>query len=379
MSDMASRKCNGSLGVPSVEREAWSAGRDVRLDAMRGLMLILMAIAHIPNPLRQFTYQSIGFVSEAEGFVFLSGYVAGIIYRRLALKAGQTALWRSGAVRAGRIYLYHLGMFAGLLGAIVTGILRSDIFQSWVPLFYQNPVLALILGSTLVYQPRLLDILPMYCIFILISPLIIKLFLQGRFLVVLIVSAAVWVAAQFGLRAAVAEVVFGSLPIDFGDFDILAWQLLFVWGLFFGFRRCINRPHDRFRSVMLILAHVTVLGLFALRHSLGLSNVHSDIWQVAEKIRLGPLRLLNFAAVALVMSQKFMWPIGSLWVRALSYLGRNSLQVFSFSVVCVYLTRGLVGSWEVIGEGVKVFTVVLSLMALYIPAWLHENRARFKP
>jgi hypothetical protein len=50
------------------------------LDALRGLMLILMTLAHLPTQARVVTNQQLGFVSEAEGFVFLSAFLTGRIF-----------------------------------------------------------------------------------------------------------------------------------------------------------------------------------------------------------------------------------------------------------------------------------------------------------
>ncbi len=362
-----------------IDSNSASGGRDARLDAMRGLMLILMTIAHMPNPIQQFTYESIGFVSDAEGFVFLSGYIAGIVYTRLAMRRGQRALWKSSALRAFRIYLYHITIFAVLLGLISTGLLKSDVFESWVPLFYQNPGLALTLGSMLIYQPTLLDILPMYCLFILISPLVIKQFLSRQYSLVLILSIGIWAAAQFHLRTAAVKTILRSVPIDLGDFDILAWQVLFVLGLFCGFRNySSSAPYFRSRQLILLLAYVVTLIFFALRHEFFFPNSSGFVWKLADKVNLGPFRLLNFAALAFLIGQDVLWPRRRIWVRALAYLGRNSLQVFAFSIFFVYLIRGAFGPWETISEPLKVFTVLISVIALYVPAWVHERRARFK-
>jgi len=44
--------------------------RDRRLDALRGLMLVIITIDHLPSAFAAFTYQSLGFVSAAEGLCF---------------------------------------------------------------------------------------------------------------------------------------------------------------------------------------------------------------------------------------------------------------------------------------------------------------------
>ena len=39
--------------------------RDIRFDALRGLLVVLMAINHIESPLRVVTDQALGFVGSA--------------------------------------------------------------------------------------------------------------------------------------------------------------------------------------------------------------------------------------------------------------------------------------------------------------------------
>lgn len=53
--------------------------RQPELDALRGLMLILMTLAHLPTQAQVVTNQQLGFISEAEGFIFLSAFLTGRI------------------------------------------------------------------------------------------------------------------------------------------------------------------------------------------------------------------------------------------------------------------------------------------------------------
>ncbi|MCU1296441.1 MAG: acyltransferase family protein [Acidobacteriaceae bacterium] len=54
--------------------KARGSQRRPELDALRGLMLTLMTLAHLPTQAQVITNQQLGFVSEAEGFVFLSAF-----------------------------------------------------------------------------------------------------------------------------------------------------------------------------------------------------------------------------------------------------------------------------------------------------------------
>jgi len=54
------------------------------LDALRGLMLVWITFTHLPTVLSTYVNQPFGFVSAAEGFIFLSALFTGRIYARLA-------------------------------------------------------------------------------------------------------------------------------------------------------------------------------------------------------------------------------------------------------------------------------------------------------
>jgi len=51
-------------------------GRDRRIDTLRGMLLIIMTVDHLGGWLTVITGQSLGYVSAAEGFIFLSGFVS---------------------------------------------------------------------------------------------------------------------------------------------------------------------------------------------------------------------------------------------------------------------------------------------------------------
>ena len=64
----------------TAQLKARGSQRQPELDALRGLMLLLMTLAHLPTHFQVVTNQQLGFVSEAEGFVFLSAFLTGRIF-----------------------------------------------------------------------------------------------------------------------------------------------------------------------------------------------------------------------------------------------------------------------------------------------------------
>jgi hypothetical protein len=58
--------------------------RRIELDAARGVMLVWMTLTHLPTMVSTYSNQPFGFVSGAEGFMFLSALFTGRIYFLLA-------------------------------------------------------------------------------------------------------------------------------------------------------------------------------------------------------------------------------------------------------------------------------------------------------
>src|ERR1700755_2189770 len=94
--------------------------RRPEIDALRGVFLVWMTLAHLPTHLSDLVNQPFGFVSSAEGFVFLSALLVARLYIFQAMQdeAGLLIkLWR----RSLKIYGYHLLML-GLAFTIAAGL-----------------------------------------------------------------------------------------------------------------------------------------------------------------------------------------------------------------------------------------------------------------
>jgi hypothetical protein len=85
---------------PSPAAAAPRAGASQRyweVDALRGLMLVLMTVTHLPSRLTDPLGQPFGFVSAAEGFVLLSAFMAGLS----TAARGTAAAWTPCGARSG--------------------------------------------------------------------------------------------------------------------------------------------------------------------------------------------------------------------------------------------------------------------------------------
>src|ERR1700751_5144655 len=120
--------------------------RLVELDVLRGFLLLMMVVNHAPSPLRRVTDQPFGFFSTDEGFVFVSAFLAGLLFQKRAATKGFAAARSATFLRALPIYQAPLGtvFFIFFFG----GIFLSELprVQNNLSPFFANPSAA-ILGS----------------------------------------------------------------------------------------------------------------------------------------------------------------------------------------------------------------------------------------
>lgn len=312
-----------------------AGGRDLRFDSLRGLMLVTMTLNHLPPSfLRRFSDQYFGIFSSAEGFVFISGILAGFVYTRRRRRDGPAGLVQAVQRRAGMIYRWHVGAFLlSLLAAQITCWLGG--FCSWSnpPLFFDKPWLAALLGSLLLYQPGLLDILPMYCGFVLLLPVVLGALEEGRTWLVLGLSFLGWFAVQWIPPVDGAPLY----PIHVGSFNLFAWQFLFVAGVAVGHVR-LSRSPAGFPIPRALLGCAGALAVFGwgVEHWGWRPPVPNWLFGIfVNKPNLGLLRLVNFGAVAcLVGAAAGRFPALVTW-RPLAFLGQHSIAVVAAQCVAL--------------------------------------------
>lgn len=381
MGELEARSRGGADGA-IVRAERGIAARDHcvssrrnDLDALRGALLVLMTLTHLPTRLRSYSDQPLGFVSAAEGFVFLSAFVVGKTYSLSLVERGADYVRQRLWSRALKVYGHHIGLlgFAFTIVAVLAAVGSRPSLLHLLAFYFDSPGLALVGGPLLLYQPPLLDILPMYIVFLLLSPFLLERLSTGWHCRLLACSVLVWLFSQLGGRAALLGLfcfVSGlSLPIEaIGSFDLLAWQLLWVVGLWAGMDASRERAWRPSRP-MLAAALLVSLAFFAWRHQLaGWSPELGASW--LDKWHLGALRLLNFGALALLVSRGVLPLLRWLGVSALALLGRASLQVFTAHVLLCLLSLGLVVDDETPLSSLEELSVLLvTLAAMLLVAW----------
>ena len=371
------------------------------LDALRGLMLVLMTLTHLPTRLSEPLGQPFGYVSAAEGFVLLSAYMAGLVYGRLAKSRGIDAMRTAFWLRARKVYLAHAALLFFLFTAIAAVGLKADQpAVSYLMDFYLlEPFRALLSGLFLLYKPPLLDILPMYVIFMLASPIALFWAHHRGWYGIMAGSLGLWFVAQFGISEWLYTVMVGPatmhLPFnETGAFSILAWQFLWVLGLWMGASRSEPRPaRFVFPRWAVGLALGVGLAAFCWRHGIGqtpadpatptgaLVNLLLDKWQ------LGPLRLLNLMALLVLVIHFLPRQLrrAPKWLRLkpLETLGSASLPVFCVHLVIVLLTLAVWGDapdarpWW--GDAVLLIACFAALYGVaYATLWLERAQVRRK-
>jgi hypothetical protein len=350
-----------------------SSRRIHRIDWLRGIFLVLMFVNHLPEqPFRRLSFQPLGFASGAEGFVFVSGVTIGLVYGAVFLRNGLRALVDRCYHRAAKIYCVQVALVSGLVLLAVAGVAHFSLMRdSWEEYLLRAAVFQ--------HQPQYHDILPLYVVFLLVAPLFLWCFHHGYTVPAMTLSLGTWWSAQPGIGLS------ATFPLwaPESTFNILAWQLLFVAGLYCGLayrKGTLLLPTSK--GWMWGAISVAAI-LFLLRHNVmgwagsmgwGDENLVCYAW---KKI-VHPIRLIDCAAIAYCL-----WRIPATldgWLprsplnRALILTGRNSLPVFAFAIVVAGVVKWIVlDAWLALGRGSKAVAIVCMVAGLPLAALLTER------
>jgi hypothetical protein len=373
VASISAEQAGGAL-PNTTQLNARGSQRQPELDALRGLMLILMTVAHLPTQAQVVTNQQLGFVTEAEGFVFLSAFLTGRIFGHIAKESGFPTVIKRLWTRALRLYGYHLFLLAIAFTVVATVAIHTGrpSLQGLLDFYLAHPIHAVGSALLLVYCPPLLDILPIYIIFLLATPIALYVGRRWSWKLVLIPSGLIWVLAQFGLRTAIYAYMVRSagvkIPLnEMGAFDLLAWQFVWAVGLWLG----AGRPKGVFKvltsKMVVIVAIAAAIAFFLLRHEL--FHVHFDgaLWQgLIDKWHLGALRLLDFLSFAILFAVSRSWLARWLTIAPLVSLGKASLEVFCAHLLFCFAALSVVGDGNGLPAWIQLALIATSLVGLYM-------------
>jgi hypothetical protein len=353
--------------------------RLIIFDILRGILLLMMIVDHSPSQLRVFTDQPMGFFTTAEGFVFVSAFLAGMLFRRRTDESGFVEARSATICRAWRIYRAHLltVSFAFVIGSFFLGQFPG--VGNLLDQYLKNPAAALVGSAVLLFRPPLMDILPMYIWFSFLTPLAFLAAQRWGWKAVIYTSLAVWLISQTRVRDLLATGCRGIPCVELGPFDILAWQLLWISGLFLGQRFqggvAVTHIPSSLQRVLLAL----VIGFLGWRWGsiyLGV-DLSNEMW-LLDKWHLGPLRLINFFAVVCLISKlRKMVECGEAWLRPLSLIGQHMLPIFCCQICLSILLIGIVEPLTD-REPIASLLVICQLLSACLLGWLFEWISRRK-
>jgi hypothetical protein len=354
------------------------------LDALRGLFLVWMTFTHMPTRFSDFANQPIGFVSSAEGFVFLSALLVSRVYLREAQEDGaglRVKLWR----RTLKIYGYHLLLltFAFTVAAAIAATTHRPALHNLLNFYLAHPVVAIVGSILLIYCPPLLDILPMYVLFLFLTPMLLTVAIRYGWTRILVVSGLVWVGAQFGLRELLHSVVVHAthLPIplqETGAFNLFAWQGMWIGGLWLGAKSAEGDvPLARVPGQIVAMCGGVCVFFIGVRHGwLGPYLTQQSLGIQLDKWQIGPMRVVNLAAFLIVCYwlRRYLAPLVAR--EPFLTLGRASLQVFCAHVLFVFV--GLALLYEDIPQlhGMRAYGMLLLTFTGLILVAVREVRLR---
>jgi enterochelin esterase-like enzyme len=321
--------------------------RDLRIDLLRGYFVVAMIVDHVrgESPLYLLTGGNRFFTSAAEGFIFTSGLVAGLVYARLIARDGMQRSFIRLLTRAATLYLLTVGVTLLLLP------LSEILYLPWaqgVDLTQYLTVLVSILTLHRTYY--LIDVMLLYTVLFALVPTVLVLLQEGKGLVVLGLSWGIWALYQVCPEcAAMPWAIAGNYLFEFS-----AWQVLFFTGLVLGFHRnqlpALTGRSARLALVIAALAMLLLVGAFFVIDP-PIAETPPDIqigslvfydaraWlqdMVFSKVSLRPGRLLSSAIVFpfLFFAVSLFWrPVQRVLGWLLLPLGQHALYAYTAHIV----------------------------------------------
>jgi|HigsolmetaAR203D_1030402.scaffolds.fasta_scaffold00101_47 hypothetical protein len=377
------------------------------LDGFRGYFLVFMLVNHLAfqggSLVARFNHAELGYVQDAQGFIFISGLIVGLYYARGYLKGNAAATDRKLLARCWLLYRYSLALVAFVF-ALAFVLPGAEVWWgAYFPEFFRDAVTTTIGAALLLYQPTFMDILPQYILYILVSPFLIRLVLNGRADLVIAASIVCWLTVQFGHHVpmiAGIEALGQAIDSDFitrAAFKPMAWQILFVGGLVIGCGITAGTLDldawfsPRRRALFAVAVGLVLLFLvYRLGFTLGYlpEDVGNRFLAHDNRNEFSLVYLVNFIALGYAMT----WILrcggesDSVFLRALAgfmhrlfglgflrFIGQHSLQVYAYHVGLIYLVFILDRRYGPLSEPLKAAITVAGVASLWIPAWLHAR------
>ncbi|AKG22442.1 OpgC domain-containing protein [Calothrix sp. 336/3] len=312
--------------------------RDLRIDFLRGIAIIFMVFSHLESPsLFSAINRNNIYASAAEGFVFISGLVLGMVTLGRIRKVGFQESMKKLLQRSWILYKTSFILISGLgLLSIIAPNLTRPSFDiapgAWWEIIFA--------AATFRLAPPVVDILQLYVLLLLISPVIFWLLRKQYWLPVLAFSWSLWSIQQLHPYA----LSFQTIDREHTYFALAGWQLLYVHGLLAGYyRRRLQALWAKIPQLpltiffILIVISSTIAAYHDMRLGLFPSKVADRIaWlNWTDRSQLGFIRLINhigFFPLLYVIVDRFWQPLYKTLGKLLITLGQNSLYIYILHV-----------------------------------------------
>ena len=318
-------------GLPELK----GPGRDLRIDACRGIALWCIFLDHIPNNIGSWlTLRNYGFSDAAEMFMFVSGVTCALAYGAAWSREGWTGVIRRTLRRSWDIYAAFLLLtLACVILVHLTGRLADE---SNTRILLDHPGTTIARAAVLQYRPVNTDVLPAFVLLHLLFAPLLWLLLRAPN-ATLAGSLALYVSVHaFGWSVP-------AWPDGHWAFNPLAWQLLVVLGAWWIVEGETVRPWVTSRTT-LVLAVLYLLFSLVVALSSHIAPLEGPpalvkLLYSSDKSTLDPLRLLHFLALAVVAA----WLVPRDWrglatplMRAAIRCGQNSLPIYCLGVLLTF-------------------------------------------
>jgi len=316
-------------------------GRDLRIDACRGIALWWIFLDHIPNNIGSWlTLRNYGFCDAAEVFMFASGVTCALAYGNAWRCEGWTGVISRTLRRSWDIYVAFLllTVACAVLVHLAGGGRLAD--ESNTRVLLEHPGAALAHALMLQYRPLNTDVLPVFVLLHLLFAPLLWLLLR---------APNVTLGASLLLYALVH--VFGwsvpGWPNSHWAFNPLAWQLLVVLGAWWMIEGKGVRPWVTSRTVVLAVLYLLFSMVIALSSRIKvlealIPQALEPLFYPLDKSNLHPLRLLHFLAIAVLAA----WFVPRNWrglmtpvMRGAIRCGQNSLPIFCLGVLLAFASH----------------------------------------
>lgn len=351
--------------------------RDERLDFFRGLTMLIIFVAHVPdNSWNAFIPARFGFSSGAELFVFCSGIASALAFGSVFVRRGLALGTARIAYRIWQVYWAQLGVVLALI-ALAALLDRSfglaEVAKQFAPLL-SDAEMALLGLATLTWQPDYLDILPMYLVILALVPVMMALRRVHSALPFLLAGLLYGLVWSAGLN------LLGNPWNGAGWFlNPFAWQLIFFIGFFIAMK-WLPVPQLGDWRLMIGAAIFLVLSVplsfwGIVEHWPAAQALRDLILPDAEKSNLHVLRILHFLALAyLVLSLIEPWrrQLDQGPGHLLILIGRQSLAAFLASVVLARLlgtVADMAGRGELVVALLNLIGFALILGVAVVVGW----------